>query len=156
MESFRNTISHGRTLLLYQEKLIEGITGELKTLLINYHNKNMNPDDYFIKILKVHDNIGNIFEADSGRFGMITKSVLRVGDLIEININAYDPKGREMVYKLYNSKFQFENKTGRFQIEITEKMIGNPTVLSAIVKTQLANYENSDQVTIHYRILPNT
>ncbi|MCL9810077.1 hypothetical protein [Flavobacterium luminosum] len=154
METFRNTLSHGRTLLFYQEKLIEGILGELKTLLINYHNKNMNPTDYFVRILKVSDNLGNTWNDQFSRIGMITKSVIRVGDFIEINVEAFDPKGREIDFEIYNGKFKFQNKTGKFQFEITEKMIGNPLSFSLYAKTIGQKYTNSDQISVHYTVLP--
>ncbi|MDO8896744.1 MAG: hypothetical protein Q7V19_03770 [Bacteroidales bacterium] len=154
METFRNTISHGRSLFVFQEKMIEGIVGELKTSIINYHNKNMNPSDYFVKIMKVSDSIGNIWEEESGSIGMITQSVLQVGDYIEINIEAFDPKGREIVYEIYNSKFCFTNNDGKFQLEITNAMIGYPMDFLIIVKTLETSYENTDHVSVHYIVIP--
>jgi len=154
METFRNTLSHGRTLLFYQEKLIEGILGELKTLLINYHNKNMNPTDYFVRILKVSDNLGNTWDDQSIGIGMITNSVIRVGDSLEINVEAFDPKGREIDFEIYNKEFKFENKTGKFQFLITEIMIANPLAFSLSATTIGQNYTNSHRISIHYTVLP--
>lgn len=154
METFRNTLSHGRTLLFYQEKLIEGILGELRTLLINYHNKNMNPTDYFVRILNVSDNLGNTWNRQSFNIGMINTSVIRVGDFIEINVEAFDPKGREIDFHIYNSRFEFHNKLGKFRFEVTEKMIGNPLSFTLYAKTNGQNYINSDQITVHYTVLP--
>lgn len=154
VETFRNTITHGRDLLSYQEDLLNGITGDLKTSLVKYHNKNMNADDYFIKILKISDSLGNIWDLHSGSIGMITESVLRVGDYLELNIDAYDPKGREIEYEIYHKKFGFSNKTGKFQITITEKMVGNPLAFSITAETSNTEYPNKEQRIIHYIVLP--
>jgi hypothetical protein len=158
MDTFRNTIAHGRSLFSYQEKLVEGITGDLQATLVKYHNKNMSIDDYFIKILKMSDDLGHTWEAESGfEIAMITNYTLRVGDRIEIKIEAFDPKGREIEYKLrheFNFKEQLINNSGVFNLEITSKMIKRTAVFYVTARTEEEQYSNEKSMLIHYTVLP--
>lgn len=106
VENFRNTLSHGRELLPYQEEFLKGIVGDLKTKIVLFHNKNMNAADYFIKLLKISDSLGNIWERSRGLIGLNTGSILRVGDTIELLVDAYDPKGREITYTISSTVFK--------------------------------------------------
>jgi hypothetical protein len=158
MDTFRNTLAHGRSLFTYQEKLIEGITGDLQSSIVKYHNKNMSIDDYFIKIMKMSDDIGHTWEVGTGfSMGMLTEYTLRVGDKVEIRIEAYDPKGREIEYEIkhgYNSKSKMVNNDGIFLLEITKDMIKPTSVFNVTVKTEEEDYENEKSLAIHYTVLP--
>lgn len=155
VENFRNTLSHGRELLPYQEEFLKGIVGDLKTKIVLFHNKNMNVDDYFIKILKVSDNIGHIWGSDV----WIKRPILRVGDTIELLVEAYDPKGREITYELrllYSSgvEHKVRDKEGRFTIDIIKEMISKNIFIRITASTEESEYENEDSENIVYSVLP--
>lgn len=155
MENFRNTISHGRKIMSYEENMVKGITGDLKTTLTRYHNKNENKDDFFIKILKISDNLGNCIEhCKKPLMMLIVQGELRVGDYLEIDIEAHDPKDREIEYRIFNENIDFKNNNGKFQLNISNKMVGNPCHLNVIAKTKGSEYENKDNAFISYVILP--
>lgn len=155
IETFRNTKSHGRSLFMYQTKLIEGILGELQALLVKYHNKNAGVDDYFIKILRISDSLGNSWtpEHPNGS-GMITKSVLRVDDIINIKVEAFDPKAGNISYNLIGETFQMSNGIGEFELKVVKEMISKRYSLSAHVSTNETEYKNEEQKSIHYTIIP--
>ncbi len=153
METFRNTYAHGRTLFNYQESLIDGILGETKTLLTKFHNKNMNKDDYFIKFLRISDNLGNFSDGNSN---MITEATLKVGDQLELKLEAFDPKGRKIKYswKIPMKGKQESNFTGNFKIIVSKEMIASRSVFLLSAETEESDYANSIQITAHYCILP--
>lgn len=156
IETYRNTVAHGRKLLPYQEQFICGILGDLKTKIIIFHNKRMNTDDYFIKIIKINDNLGNIYDCiTGGALGMTTNSILKVNDEIEIYIEAYDPKGRTINYKLSSAQLgNVCNKTGKFKIIITIGMVARHCHFDCTVSTNESDYPNIDNKFMGYTVLP--
>lgn len=159
MDTFRNTIAHGRNLFSYQESLAVGIAGELRTSLVRYHNKNMNEDDYFIRLLKVCDNVGNVWERGakgSHPIGM-SGGMIRPGDKIEIIAEAVDPKGYQISYELsyiVKDRVKLVNEIGRFEFMVTEDMVKKVFRFDLMVFTRDSGYENSDHITMLYTVLP--
>lgn len=153
IETFRNTISHGRQLLPYQQHLLEGIVGDLKTKLVTHHSKNMNTDDYFIKLLKISDSLGNYWDSNSLGLGVLTKSILRVGDTIEFLIEAYDPKGRDITYQIKCGDITLTGHTNSFSFTVNKSMIGKLSGIRIDVFTE-AEYANSDGTDFVYSVLP--
>lgn len=155
IETFRNTKSHGRPLFTHQNKLIEGILGEAKALLVKYHNKNADMNDYFIRILRISDSLGNSWTPNHPNIsGMTTKSHVRVDDRINIIIEAFDPKSREITYQLKGANLDLSNETGEFELIATKEMISRRYSLSAIVFTNEEEYDNCEQKAIQYIIIP--
>ena len=127
MENYRNTISHGRNLILGQEYLLKGILSDLKTLITVFHNKNEMKEDFFIEIIKVTDNLGNVWEP--GLRG--NTPVLRVGDEYQLIVEANDPRSRKIEYELNSIKSDFKvvSNSNRFSFTIEKKLIGPHTIL---------------------------
>lgn len=156
IELYRNTLAHGREILSFQLSLLKGIVGDLKNQILKYHSKNMNIDDYFIKILKVSDNFGNIWEHGDLHTKWIDQ-ILRVGDTLEFVIDAFDPKGREIEFSILHnySTVQFENSSdNRIIITLNKIMISKSAQLNIMVKTKDSEYENTDMVSFVYSVIP--
>lgn len=153
IESYRNTVMHGRNLLKSQKLILEGILMDLKTLKTVYHNKNEMKEDYFIRITKVSDNLGNIWE--KGKYNN-PKPILRAGDVYEIFVEAFDPKGREINYKFMVDKAMQDivQKENRLIYTLTSDSIGQRETIFAIAFTQDSEYKNEDQVGIDITVLP--
>lgn len=158
IETYRNTLSHGRSIFTFQENLIIGITGDLKTAVTIYHNKNMSKEDYFIRILKLSDNLGNSWESSTGMsLGMFTDHILRVGDELELIVEAFDPKGRKITYSLQEESYGItsqSNDSGIFRIKITSKMIAESWLFKVRAETQESEYKNYESLNVGYTILP--
>lgn len=155
IESLRNTVSHGRKLITFQEHLIAGITGDLKSNLVKYYNKNMNADDYFIRVLNISDSLGNQWGIGSlDNTLLVTKGILRVNDQFEFFIEAYDPKNREITFELTSGQFNIIQKSGRFEFILTNEMISHRFELIVKIYTENSEYENKLQKTILYTVLP--
>jgi hypothetical protein len=153
VENFRNTIAHGRNLTLSQESLLHGITSDLKSLITIYHNKNEMKEDYFIRLTKINDNLGNVWDEDHSPK---TKPVLRVGDEYELFIEANDPKGREIEYEIskINSTFEIKGTSPRITFKVTNDLVSSSQMFLIQVRTPQSEYTNSDLRTIHITILP--
>lgn len=150
---YRNTLAHGRELLSYQISLLSGIIGDLKYKIMCYHSKNMNPDDYFLKILKVTDSLGSIWE-----YGMKpiihTRKTLRVDDEIEYIIDAFDPKGRKMAYSINLEGKEINYKSNKLTLKITSGMVSKITSIILTVRTSKTEYKNKDSVNFLYSVIP--
>lgn len=151
IESCRNEIAHGREITSYQDHLLKGITLDLKSLLTVYHNKNQMITDYFIRILKVSDNLGNIWENSASS----KKVTLREGDYYELIIDAHDPKSREIEYELHTlAGFSLKQKSNRFNFTIPKLLISQSTNLICIASTPLSDYTNKDTLSFRLTVLP--
>lgn len=150
VESFRNTVAHGRNLTSGQENLLSGITSDLKNLITIYHNKNEMKDDFFIRIIKLSDNLGN--DLMNSKFPY---PILRVGDEYEIIVEANDPKGRKIEYELYNSKgLSIKQDSNRFKFTVNKKLVGEYSSISVYVRTPGSDYTNEKLISLPYTILP--
>lgn len=151
VETFRNTISHGRNLLSGQENLLKGITSDLKNLITVYHNKNEMKEDFFIQILKINDNLGNVWEDNSST----NKPTLRVGDEYELYIEANDPKDRKIEYELFTlGDFTITQESQRFIFTIENKLVSESVQFYVVVRTPNSEYKNEAVRIISATILP--
>jgi hypothetical protein len=157
IEKYRNEVAHGRTLLLFQEYLISGILGDLKTQLILYRCKNMNEDDFFLKIMKVNDNIGNVFDLNSlGSYANMNHKYIRPGDILEFHVEAYDPKGRDIIFILKYGSEILQDRTlkNSFKVEIKPEHVSRLFNLRLIALTDEDEFDNDQEVSFHYTVLP--
>jgi hypothetical protein len=152
IENFRNAISHSRELLPYQENLIKGIVGDIKTQIIKYHNKNMEADDFFIKILKVSDSLGNSWDCTLPKDTYVSPLCLRVGDTFEIIVEAHDPKGREIFYSVQNKIARSE--LNKFTIEVEKHMVSKSQLFTITAFTKNDEYKNSESWYLFYPVIP--
>lgn len=151
LENYRNTISHGRNLTTSQNLLLEGILIDLKNTITIYHNKNEMKEDYFIRIIKINDNLGNIWDSDL----KVTEPILRVGDQYELVIEANDPKDREIEYKIFTlGKLSITQKSNRFNIKVENNLVGQNTTLYISAYTPNTEYKNEASEMISITVLP--
>lgn len=153
VSNYRNIIAHGRSLHRSQELLLEGILLDFKTLITVYHNKNKMVDDYYISILKISDNLGNIWSRTEAPN---SKILLREGDFYEIEIEAFDPKNRDIEYTIstLSSELHIIQKNGKFNFVVSSRMIKKSITVYCKVSTPHSDYENSEMRTIVLSVLP--
>jgi len=150
VESFRNTVAHGRNLTHSQESLLSGITSDLKNLITVYHNKNEMKDDFFIRIINVSDNLGTDLTNNKSPYPL-----LRVGDELEIFVEANDPKGRKIEYQLYKfNLLDIKQPSNRFRFTITNKFVGEFVGIAVYASTHDSDYPNETSKSLYYTILP--
>ena len=149
VEKYRNTLAHGRQITSGQENLINGINSDLKNLISIYHNKNEMKDDYFIRITKVSDNMGNVWQGRNK-----PRPTLRVGEY-EVNIEAVDPKDRLILYSVSCTGLKKINQdSGRFRFTIPLSIVGQRVALILRAYTPDCEYKNETAEVIKMTILP--
>ena len=154
IENYRNTLAHGRNLSLSQENLLNGIISDLKNQITIYHNKNEMKEDFFIRIIRVNDNLGNTW-TNSLLDRPTSPPILRVGDEYEILIDANDPKGREIEYNIMSlSGFKIEQNSNRFNFIITNDLIQQSHSFFISAFTPASEYKNESTISINLTILP--
>ncbi|WP_282019173.1 Swt1 family HEPN domain-containing protein [Salegentibacter mishustinae] len=154
IEKYRNTLAHGRTLTTSQENLLNGIIADLKNAITIYRNKNEMKEDYFIRIIKVSDNLGNSWPA---KISERAKPQLRVGNEYELIVEANDPKDRIIKYSLSSNKGNIieEQDSNRLIFTVQNKHIGEKVALIVRAFTPDSEYQNIAAQVIRTTILPN-
>src|ERR1035437_191594 len=143
VENYRDTIAHGRNLTTGQENLLNGITSDLKNLFTFHHNKNENKDDYFIRILKVTDNLGNNLMKNF----FPPHPLLRVGEEYEVIVEANDPKGRKIEYEITAfGGLKITQFSNRFIVPIKKEYVAQSFTLSIHARTPDSEYLNETAV----------
>lgn len=150
----RNTVAHGRYLIGCQNLLLEGILRDTKNLRTMYHNKNTNLDDFFIRIYKISDNLGNVW---TDTIKPESRPILKVGDEYELTIEAHDPKERKIHYYCVHphTKEKSPQQTSPvIEIKIDESMIKRCLTLSIYAHTPESEYENLVFRNINISVIP--
>jgi hypothetical protein len=157
LEDFRNPDAHRRGLLPFQEQLVTGICGEIRTKVARYRSRLETSEDCFPRIESAFDNYGQVFP----RASYLTRPTLRVGDQIQITVNASDPEGRPLRYKFslpgtyFTSEWQIDNS---FSVELETKHIGKDSRISVAIQSDRdyhANGDQDDEIGFLYVVLPN-
>lgn len=154
VEKFRNTIAHGRQLIKSQEDLLSGIVMDLKNSMTIFHNKNNMKEDFFIEIIRITDNLGNSW--GKSIYERSKPPILREGDEYEINVEANDPKDREIEYRLsaLGSEFLIVQNSSKFRFVVTPNLIGRMVSLLVHVRTPESNYKNEHAMDLTLCVLP--
>jgi hypothetical protein len=115
----------------------------------------MDADDYFIRILKLFDSLGNQWGIENlDNTLLIAKGILRVNDQIEIFIEAYDPKNRVITFEFGSGQSYKSQDNGKFELTVTKQMIGRPSYFWVKVHTKDSDYENILRKDLLYTVLP--
>jgi hypothetical protein len=121
LEKLRDPHAHQRELLPHQKHLILGLSGELRNRLVRYRNKVETSEDYYPRWESVRDNLGNVWDPNSGSNVCETQNRLRVGDRLEFSVSATDPMGEPF-------HTRYEN---RLDLAAPDRRIGRRTTFLA-------------------------
>lgn len=161
LERLRDPDAHRRELLPHQKHLILGISGEIRNRIVRYRNKQETADDFFPRIESARDSLGNIFTPGGlGPNIVVTKTILRPGDVIDFVVTATDPLGEELSYSLTVSGFRHESKwqsSGSLSTRIEEAHISTTFMIDLMVKSPRKYHASpgcDDSVMFHYEVLP--
>lgn len=157
ISALRNSYAHGRDLFPHQLQFINYIVEDIKSKIVVHHNKSMSTNDYFIKVLKVSDNYGGNWSTTTEMLSVRSETILRVGDQLTLLVDAYDPKGRTITYKLRAIKDKSSSITSTqncLTISVTKEMVAKNSLVQLIVSTEEEAYENRATFSILYTILP--
>ena len=157
----RDADAHRRELLPHQKHRVLGIAGEIRTRLIRYRSKMETPDDYFPRLERVNDDLGNIWIPEKARV-LRTNSVLREGDIVTFTIVGSDPQGSPLLYNVLTPLRDLmgwsEEKV--ISLEITNSEIMRECSVTVYIKSTTGKHHANpipswdDKVSFVYDVLP--
>jgi hypothetical protein len=157
LEDFRNPEAHQRGLLPYQEQLVTGICGDLRTRIARFRSTKKTTQDCFPRIDNAYDNHGHSHDTSA-------KPVLRVGDRIEVVVEASDPENLTLYYHftVINGinilETQEWSPTNSFILDLTQNHIGKELRIWYEIRSDRkyhASGRNDDASDFVYIVLPN-
>jgi hypothetical protein len=156
-EKLRDPNAHRRELFEYQKHLIKGISGELRTRIMKYRGKKVNPDDFFPVVEAVTDSLGN--SISNSVYAQIIQSckVLKIGDTVEIIAYSTDPLGGAVEYSISRISERSWTKNNKVTITFERADIGRSCDIQIMVRSERdfhAYGEFDDYVAIRYIVLP--
>lgn len=155
LEGYRNPDAHRRGLLPYQENLVVGISGEIRSRLVQYRSKMETGDDVFPRLESVRDNFGNTWIPEkSGTLN--TGLTLRPGEYLEFVVEATDPLGSKILYSILNDMEWQESN--HLVLQLTTNHIKKEFEVFIGIKSDrdYHAYNGRDDVAIFsYIVLPN-
>ena len=155
----RNPLAHAREILDYQKHSALGAAGEIRTRYIRYRSKMETAEDYFPRILRVNNDLGDIWTSGTDKT-VQTGRTLREGDTLTFTISADDPRGGTLQYALVSTwKGDLDwCDTNVQSIPLTRPDVGIDSKLAVHIRSTngrdhaYGNYD--DSVTFMYDILP--
>jgi HEPN superfamily Swt1-like protein len=161
LEKLRDPDAHRRELLPHQKHLAAGIAGEIRTRLIRYRSKLETSEDYFPRIESARDSIGNVWtpEGSSSLRAIVTKQILRSGDLVEFVVTASDPMGQPLKYRLLTSGWREGGwqDDNTLSVVLSDKDIRETFRIEIQIKSGRQHHAHPDcdaDVSFFYTVLP--
>lgn len=115
VEDFRNAPMHSRLLLPFEEELLSGMVGEIRSAVTIFRSR-QGPDQQFYPVIdSILDSYGNAADLEPDRAIGSTDTGLRlsVGDSVTFTCRGWDPQGRQLRWRLLG------NPAGRALAEAT-------------------------------------
>lgn len=100
VEDFRNVPMHSRELLPFEERLLEGIAGEIRNLVTIYRSQLAPDGKHYPVVESIVDSFGTAAEIRSSWPHVDTGVRLQVGDEVTFQCRAWDPQDRELTWSL--------------------------------------------------------
>lgn len=161
LRTVRNQEAHGRELLEHQKQLALGAAGEIRTRLIRHRSKLETAEDYFPRLERVNDDLGNVWVAGEEKV-VRTTHVLHPGDILTFTVTASDPRGAEPEYSVVAPHFDCLDwrKDKVLVVEIKQADIRRECDLEIYIRgTSGSLHANGlhwdDTVKFVYTVLPN-
>ncbi|UOQ97319.1 Swt1 family HEPN domain-containing protein [Hymenobacter sp. 5317J-9] len=154
LENCRNSNAHGRELLSYQKHLAIGIAGEIRNRITKFRSMEETGESYFPRLESVHDNYGNSWKI--GESAVVrTKTVLRVGDILEFIVSATDPQGERLEYIIWGKDWQ---DSSNLQLELTNRYVSLDTSILIVIRSKREFHASidgtDDSMMFKYQVLP--
>jgi hypothetical protein len=158
----RDPDAHRRELLPHQKHLTLGISGEIRTRIVRYRSKMETSEDYYPRIESIRDNYGNVYTSASNY--LMTKTRLKVGDLLQFTVTASDPQARPLEYAFLGSSFNGNAELYNWKNEnILEFVVNTNHILKELnviicIRNDLdwhaLPFGCDDRVTFCYEVIP--
>lgn len=158
LSDYRNPDAHRRELLPHQQALVEGVSGEVRTMITRYRSNLDEADGYFPRFESIRDSLGNTWIAGDS-FALFTEMTLRPGDTLELSATASDPFDGDLQYAfpVNGNAPEKWSRESNVIIDITDKDIGTQFRVDILLRSMReyhASKLSDDRVAFYYHVLP--
>lgn len=156
-EKFRDPNAHRRELFDYQKHLIKGISGEIRMRIMKYRGKRENPDDFFPVIEAISESLGNNISNPVYAQMIVSKKVVKVGDIVEIMVYSTDPLGEELEFSINRIGQKNWSKENKAVITFEKSDIGKSCDINITIRSTRSYHayrDFDDYVAIRYIVIP--
>jgi hypothetical protein len=166
LADLRNPDAHSRSLLEVEERLIEGMTGELRqkiTLYLSRGGGGPEPER-FARIEEVVDSFGRrVTGVASGQGHRAADVTLRPGDRVVFRGQAWDPDGTSVTWRLYFGAARrfvelpgnaFEYEWAVSEADIAQDGFVSFALVSERPFVRLQQHMADDNANMYYKVLP--
>lgn len=155
LEQYRHPDYQRRDLLVYQKHLILGISGELRSKITAYRSLMEVGKEGYPRVEYIKDSLGNMWVPGKPR-RVKTNSNLYPGMTVEFIVQAHDPEGMPLEYKLHGDKWQAGNV---LFFKVAPKHVQKQAQLSITIRSPRKFHAYplgyDDRIVFEYQILPN-
>ena len=166
LADLRNPDAHSRSLLEVEERLVEGMTGELRqkiTIFLSKGGGGPEPER-FARIEEVVDSFGSrVTGAASGEGSLSPDLTLRAGDRVVFRGQAWDPEGSPLAWRLFfgvsHARVDLPGHAFEYEWSITEADIAQDGYVTfALVSerpfVRFQQHSADDYANLFYTVLP--
>ena len=154
LEQYRDPDQQRRDLFVYQKHLILGISGELRSKITAYRSIMEIRKEGYPRIEYIKDSLGNTWVPGKPR-RVKTNSNLYPGMTVEFIVQAYDPEGMPLEYKLHGDKWQAGNV---LFFKVAPKHVQKQAQFSITIRSPRKFHAYplgyDDRIVFEYQILP--
>jgi hypothetical protein len=161
MDKYRDSMAHSRELLPYQKHIILGISGEIRSKIVQYRGKGENSENYYPRFESARDNLGNIWIP--GKDTWVKSNIkVRPKDELQFIVTATDPFGEEIEYQMtansgspsHSEKWGTKND---FKLIIKDSDVCNLFFVNLLIRSKRkyhARKTYDDSLYFTYTVLP--
>jgi hypothetical protein len=159
LEDFRNAPMHSRALVDFEQKLIQGMTGEIRNKVTLFQTEANAADRHFPRIEFVRDSFGR-----TANSGIVPPDItVHPGDEVTFECSGWDPDDLRLAWILvvngFHTSFEQDGTTCVVTWRVTEEHIGEGTFVEIQLKSFRRWHRNSGaghdgNVHFRYTVLP--
>ncbi len=154
LESYRHPDLQRREFFVYQKHLVLGITGELRAKITAFRSLLEVGKEGYPRIEYIKDSLGNLWVPGKPK-RVKTNLTLNPGMSVEYIVQAHDPEGLPLEYKMHGNKWQAGNI---LFLEVGAKHIQKQAQISITIRSPRKFHAYplgyDDRVVFEYQIIP--
>lgn len=128
LSGFRNPVMHSRPLREFERDLVNGITGELRNLIVLYRTTQGPDMKHYPKIEEITDSLGN---SPNSPLDFTPQLRLEVGAVVRFDCRGWDPEDRDLIWTL-------KNRHG-YDGQVLSEAHGSEAILTLVVTEEMVS-----------------
>ncbi|KAB1064734.1 hypothetical protein [Salibacter halophilus] len=157
IEKYRDAHAHRRELFDYQKYLIKGISGEIRTTIMQYRGKKEDSEDFFPRIEAANDSLGNSISNPTYSQIIVNDGTVRVGEEIELKAYSTDPLGDKIEFSIERIGEENWSESNKRKLTFKHDDIGKTCDIQIKIKSKKdyhAYGDFDDFIQFRYVVIP--